>query len=152
DDQGGDVAAAAKAADAGPLAVVPQLRRGETGDQPDVVVRARVDAIEAGGAVHVARLARQEQLQLAAGDAVAAADAILRPARRANGRVPRLDFQRRGQRLHEIELTDRADVLAEGGAAEQAVDDEGRGEVTQGEACRPPRPVPEVQRLVSPQE
>src|SRR5262249_60155899 len=134
DEQGRDGAAATEAADAGASAVVPQPRRGEAGDQPDVVVRAGVDAIEAGGAVHVARLARQEQVQLAAGDAVAAADAVLRPARRADGRVPRLDLQRRGQRLHEIELADRAEVLAEGGAAEQAVDDEGRGEVAQGEA------------------
>ena len=123
-----------KRPDAGPLAVVPQLGRGETGDQPDVLVRAGVDAIEAGGAVHVARLARQEQVQLAAGDAVAAADAILRLARRAHGWVTRLDLQRRDQRLHEIELADRADVFAEGGAAEQAVDDEGRREIAQRRA------------------
>ena len=46
-DQGRQVGAAAEAADAGALAVVPQLRRGEAGDQADVVVRAGVDAIEA---------------------------------------------------------------------------------------------------------
>src|SRR5205085_10867296 len=132
-DQGREVRPAAEAADAGARAVLPQLRAGRAGDQADVVVRAGVDAIEAGGAVHVARLARQEQVQLAAGDAVAAADAVLGPAGRADDRVARLHFQRRGQRLHEVELADRAKVLAEGGAAEQAVDGEGRGEIADGD-------------------
>src|SRR5262245_50956377 len=98
--------------------------------------------IEASSAVHVARLARQKQLQLAAGDAVAATNAVLRPAGGTNGRVARLDLQRRGQRLDEVELADRAEVLAEGGAAEQAVEDEGRDEVAEREASRPPWPVP----------
>jgi len=80
DDQGRDVAAAAKAADAGALAVVPQLRGGVAGDQPDVVVRAGVDAVEAGSAIHVARLARKKQVQLAAGNAITATDTVLRLA------------------------------------------------------------------------
>ena len=63
---------------------------GRAGEDADVVVRAGVDAIEAEGAVHVADLARLEQVQLAAGNAVAAADAILGPAARRTrpGRGP----------------------------------------------------------------
>src|SRR5262249_16729741 len=101
---------------------------------------------------HVARLARQEQVQLAAGDTVTATDAIPGPARRADGRVARLDLQWRDQRLHEVELTDRAQGLAERGATEQTVCDECRDEVAESEAGRPKRPVPKVQRLISPQE
>ena len=95
---------------------------GRHGKDADVVVRTGVDAVEAERAVHVARLPRLEQVQLAAGNAVAAADAVLGPARRADVRVAHLDFQRRDQRLHEVELADRADILAEGGAAKEAVD------------------------------
>ena len=53
---------------------------------------------------------------------ISAADAVLGPARRTDVRVAHLDFQRRDQRLHEVELADRADVLAEGCAAKEAVD------------------------------
>ena len=125
---------------------------GVVGEDADVVVRAGVDTVEAERAVHVARLPRLEQVQLAAGDVVSPADAVLGPARRADDRVAHLDFQRRDQRLHEVELADRADILAEGCAAEEAVDDEGGREVGQDDPGGPPGTVPESERLVSPQE
>src|SRR5688500_15626045 len=102
-----------------------------------------MDTVKAGGAVHVARLAGRVQVQLTAGDAVPAADAVLGPAPRTDLRVAHLDLQRRGQRLHEVELPDRADVLAEGRATEEAVDGEGGREVPQEDPGRPPRAVPQ---------
>src|SRR5439155_16162235 len=111
--------------------------------QANVVVWASMDAVQARGAVHVARLARHEQVQLAAGDTVTAANAVLGPARRTDGRVARLDLQRRGQRLHKVELADRTDVLAERSAAEEAIDHERGREVGEDDPGRPPRAVPQ---------
>ena len=51
-------------------------------------------------------------------------------AGRAHVRFAHLDLQRRDQRLHEIELTDRADIFAERRAAKKTVDDEGSREIT----------------------
>src|SRR5205807_1948863 len=111
--------------------------------QGDVVARAGVDAVEAEGAVHVARLARLVQVQLTAGDAIPAAYAVLRAAGGADFRVADLHLQWRNQGLHEVELADRAEVLAERRPAEGAIDDEGRREVAQGEPGGPPGTVPE---------
>src|SRR5207253_4942391 len=57
------------------------------------------------------------------------ADAILRLAGGANGRVACLDLQRRDERLHKVELANRTDVLAECRAAKQAVDQKRSREV-----------------------
>ena len=95
---------------------MPEVAAGRLGQHADIVVGAGVDTVEAKGAVHVARLAGLEQVQFAAGNPVPAADAILGPARRADLRVSDLHFQRRNQRLHEVELADGADVLAKRGA------------------------------------
>ena len=62
-------------------------------ENADVVVRAGVDAVEAEGAVHVARLAGLVQVQLAAGDVVSAADAVFGLTGRTHARVAHLDFQ-----------------------------------------------------------
>src|SRR5262245_56490612 len=101
-----------------------------------------MDTVKTESAVHVARLVWQEQAKFAAGNTIAAADTVLGLARRADIWVASLDLQRRNQRLHAVELTDRAKVFAEGGTTEQAVDDEGRSEVAEREARRPQRPVP----------
>ena len=132
--------------------IVPQLLPGRLGKDADVVMRAGVDTVEAERAVHVARLPGLEQVQLASGNVISAADAVLGPARRADVRVAHLDFQRRNQRLHEVELADRADILAERRTAEEAVDDEGRREVGQDDPGGPPGAVPEGKRLVGPEE
>src|SRR5262249_4212275 len=91
-----------------------------------------------------------EQVQFAAGDSVPAEDAIPGPARRADPRVAGPHHQRRHQRLHEVELADGAEVFAEGGAAEETVDNKGQGEVTQRQPRRPPRARPQTSRLGSP--
>ena len=74
-----------------------------------------MDTIEAERAVHVARLPGLVQLELTAGNVLSATDAVLGPAGRAHFAVADPHFQRRGQRLHEVELADGAEVLAKGG-------------------------------------
>ena len=73
-------------------------------------------------------------------------------ASRADGRLADRHFQRRDERLHEVELPDRADVLAERRVAEKAVDDECRHEVADRDPGREPRAVPQRERLVAPEE
>ena len=62
------------------------------------------------------------------------------------------DLQRRDQRLDEVELADGAEVLAEGGAAEEAVDRRRPRRSSRRDPGRPPRAVPEGERLVGPEE
>src|SRR5690242_20393069 len=102
-------------------------------------MRAGMDAIETEGTIEVAGLAWREQVQFAAGDAVAAAQTILAAARGAHPRIADLHLQWRHQRLHKVELADRTEIFAERRAAEPTVDDEGADEVAQREARRPPR-------------
>ena len=83
--QGGDVGTVSKPPDPGARPVVPQCRARGAQDQADVIVRAGVDAIETERAVHVASLARLVEMQFATGNAVAAADAVFRPAGGADG-------------------------------------------------------------------
>ena len=142
----------AESADAGAERIAPKRFAGHDGEDADVVVRAGVDAVEAERAIQVALLARLEEMQLAAGDGVAAANALFGRARCADGRLADLDFQRRDQRLHEVELADRADVFAERRAAEEAVDDERRDEIADRDPGRQPGAVPERERFVAPQE
>jgi len=142
---------------------VPQFRAGRASHDADVVVRAGVDAVEAEGAVQVAGLPRQVEAQLAAvhcslspggrgrGEG-ATSNAVLRGAGRTDGGVAHLHLQRRAERLHEVELTDGADVLAERGAAEDGVDGERSREEAQRDPGGPPRAVPERERLVGPEE
>ena len=61
-------------------------------------------------------------------------------------------LERRDERAHEMELPDRADVLAEAGAAEQRVDDEGADEIGDDDPGGPERAVPQRERLVGPEE
>ena len=101
------------------------------------------DAVEAERAVEVAGLVRQEQVELAAAPRAALPrrqSCVVQPAQTSG--CAHLDLERRDERAGELELADRADVLAEAGAAEERVDDEGRGEVgdEQDRRSRPGRP------------
>src|SRR5580704_11819419 len=111
-----------------------------------------MDAIEAESAVHVARFARLEQPQLASGTRLAAADTVLGLARRADGRLAHFDFPRRDQRLHEVELSDWADIFAERRAVKKTVDRKGGRKVGQHDPGRGPGTVPKGEGLVRPQK
>src|SRR5258708_35826911 len=99
---------------------------------------AGVDAVEAESAIHAARLPRLEQVQFAAGYSLSAADAILGLALGACFWVQDLHFQRRHQRLHEVKLTDRTDILTKRRASKKTADYKGCDE----EADRNPRDTP----------
>src|SRR5262249_57708719 len=95
---------------------VDQVAPRDGGEDADVVVRAGVHAVEAGGAVEVADLARHEQVELAAAPGRIAAQAVVRRTGRAHRRRAGAHLQPGGHRGDEVELPDRADVLAEGRA------------------------------------
>ena len=92
--EGRQVGALAEPADTRAKGIVPQCLPGRHGKDADVVMRTGVDTVEAKRAVHVARLPRLVQVQLASGNVISAADAVLGLARRADDRVAHLDFQR----------------------------------------------------------
>ncbi len=81
----------------GMMGVVQEVPTGENGKDPDILVRTDVDTIETERAVEVARLLRKVQIQLTAGEAVVAADAVLGPAGLTDVRVADLHFQRRNR-------------------------------------------------------
>ena len=70
----------------------------------------------------------------------------LRVAGGAHGRLTHGHFQRRDERLHEIELADRADIFAERRTAEEAVDDERRRRSSRWRSRRSPTGCPRAQR------
>ena len=142
----------AEAADTGAKRILPQLSCRRFGQDADVVMGAGVDAVEAKGAVHIACLPWLEQVQFAAGNAVSAADAVLGLALRTCVWVEDLYFQWRHQRLHEIKLADRTDILTKRGAAKETVDDKGCAEVADRNPRSPPGTVPEGKRLISPKK
>ena len=125
---------------------------GRAGQDSNVLVGTGMNAVEAERAVHVARLPRLKQLHVAAGDLIPAANAVVSPACCADVGVSDLDFERRDQRLHEVELADRANIFAEAGPAKEAVDDKGRDEVAEGNPRGPAWAIPESKRFICPQE
>src|SRR5262249_3357588 len=117
----------------------PELAAWYLGDNADIVLRAGMDAIQAESAIHVARLLRLEQSEFASRDSVPAADTILRSARRADLGIDDAYFKRRNQRLHKVELTNRAEVFAKDRAAKKTVDHKRQSEVSHRKPCGPPR-------------
>ena len=63
-----------------------------------------------------------------------------------NRRLADSHFQRRDERLHEVELPDRANIFAKRRARKEAVNDKGRHDVTNGNPGRQPRAVPQRER------
>ena len=113
-------------------------------------------AVEAERAIQVADLAWQEQAELAASlhdlqrvhVALPPLDAVVGPALVARPGVADLQLRRRYRRCHEVELTDRADVLAERRALEQQIHDQREREVTQDDPRGRGRPLPDGEQLV----
>ena len=140
--------------------IVGQLLARHPKDDAGVVVRAGLHAVEAEGALEIADLQRDEQPELAAalddltGDdgVTTALDAVHRRARTADRTIARAEFQRRERRGDEVELANRADVLAERGAGEGRVDEQRGGEIAdhQPGGCRRQRP--QIEQLVSEQD
>ena len=76
------------------------------------------------------------------------ADAVFGFAAVADSMVADGDFKRGERGSYEIELSNGADELAEGGVFEEAVDDEDGGEISEGKSSSPPRRRPKVEEFV----
>src|SRR5215471_14285143 len=114
-----------------------------SGHHPDVVVRAGADAIEAKGAINIAGFSWQIKNHLAPSLLLIAAQTVVSFAAGANGRFADFDFERRNQRSHKLELTDRTNVFAEAGAAEKGVNRKGHEEIVNYQPGCPHWLVPE---------
>jgi len=65
-------------------------------------------------------------------------DALPSLARAADPGIANRYFKGGGHGVHEVELADGADILAEGSSLEETIHGKGRGEVGQGEPRRDP--------------
>src|SRR5207244_790928 len=99
--------------------------RNKGGDL-NVLAWTGVHAVQAERAVEIAGLGRLEQPQFAAAMLLIAAQAIMRLAGIAYGAILYRHLQWRDQRVHEMELPDGADVLAEARALKQAIENRRR--------------------------
>src|SRR6266487_225737 len=115
-------------------------------------MRAGVDTVETEGAIHVARLAWLEELQLASALLVVSAKAVMRLTRRANCEVANTYFYWRDKRLNELVLTNRTDVLAEARTFKKTINNNRGCEVTYHQHGRVTRALPQAERFVSPEE
>ena len=107
-----------------------QLTPGQRGQQRDVLMRAGVDTVETEGAVHVACFAWLKEFQLTSAPLVVSAKTVMRLTRAANCKIANAHFDRRNERLNELILTDRTDVLAEAGARKETINDDRGCEIT----------------------
>ena len=113
---------------------------------------ASFHAVQAERAVHVPRLAGEEQVKLAATLTFVTAQAIVRGAGGAHFPTPDFDFERRSKGAHEMELANGTDIFAEARIAEEGVHNEGTGEVGHHDPGGPERCAPEVKGLEGPEE
>ena len=171
--QGRQVRPLAETPYTGSTGILPELFSGGPGQDSHVVMRTSLDAFHAEGAVHVSHLRLLVEPKLASvlkelsafvgpegrGPLVqapklfvSAHDAIPGAAGGAHVGLPNGDLQGRGQGVHEMELADGADVFAEGRSPEEAVDDEGGYEITEGQPCGEEGAGPEVIGFVSPEK
>lgn len=122
---------------------------GRTARMP--IVWTRLDAVQAEGAIHVARFTRLKKLKLASALRSIALDAIKCPARSADLGTADFHLEGRSERLHEMKLSDRAHELAKTGAAKESVNKEGAEKISKDHQSGNRRFVPEVESLVRPQ-
>src|SRR5262249_37019074 len=116
------------------------------------VVRAGLRAVETEGAIEIARLDWQKQLELATTLAGIAPQTVFRLAIRAHGRKPDLHLERRDQRAREGELADRAGILAEARPDHQPVDEKCSDEIGDYEPCGGAGSVPDAESLLADEE
>ena len=158
-DEERDVRTIAEPANPGSPARVEQLQARRAHRNRDVVVRARLHAVQAERAVDVADFGGQVQPQLATSlhDQVrrlrrsAPGDAVRRPARLAGRRVPDPQLERRHGRRNEIELPNRTQMLAERPALENQIDCQRRAKVCEDQIRGAARQRPEIEELVGEQ-
>src|SRR2546422_8259935 len=105
-------------------------------------MRAGAHAIEAKRAVKVSRFARQKEVHFATALTFVSAQTVMCFAAGTNIRLANFDFERRDQRRHKLELTDRANIFAEACAAEQGVNNKRYEKIIYDQPRRPDWLVP----------
>src|SRR5262245_40358473 len=121
DYQHAKVGSSREESESGPQWINHQLVARHAGDNPDIVVRTRLNAIQTKGAIHVAGFARLVQCQFATAldhyqrcsGLAFSTNAIFRPATGTDLMVAHFHLERRKCRSHEVELPDRANELTE---------------------------------------
>ena len=113
---------------------------------------AGLDAVHAKSAVHISGFLRHIELQLAATLLLISCDAIVGSATLASCLAARLKGEGRKQRTCEIELPQRAKILAEAGAAKKRIDYEGGGKVGNQQPGGARGVVPDGKGFVRPEE
>lgn len=78
------------------------------------------------------------------------ADAIEGPAISADFRIAKFDLEWRGQRLNKMKLPDWTDVLTKAGSPEEAVDNDGRTEISDDDPGGQPGTIPEAECFIGP--
>ena len=113
---------------------------------------AGVHAVKAPRAIQSAFLLRQKEIKLAAPVAFIASNAVIGSAAVTGIHRANAYLQGRSHGLDEMELSDRTEILAEGGAAEEGIDHHGQNKVGNDDPGRPPWGVPEAEGFVGPDE
>src|SRR5690242_18019913 len=108
-------------------------------------------AVQAEGAIEIARLLWRKQIQLAASLPLVAANAIKCVTTPACFCIAHSHFIWRNERIDEIKLPDRAHIFAKACATEQAVDNKRRHKISNDDPRRHTGFVPKAECLISPQ-
>ena len=115
-------------------------------------MRAGMYAVQTEGAIHVARLTRLEKLQLTAAMLFIAAKTVMRFAVTANFEVADCHFYGRNQRLNELILPNRTNVLTKTRSLKETVNDDRGREIAQHHPGGPARTVPQAEGFIGPKE
>src|SRR5215831_1407167 len=107
-----------------------------------------MNTIETEGAIHVARLAWLEELQLASSLRLVSSKTVMRFTCAADREIADAYFERRNQRLEKLILTDGTDKLAEARTGKKTVNDDGRREVTNYQHRSGAWVIPQAKRFV----
>ncbi len=147
-----DISPAAQSSQRGRRLARQHILRHAARQDADVVMRACLHAVHTQSAIGIAALLRQIELQFAAALLLVAANAVACRARIARSHAANLQRRRRDQRADEVKLPNRADVLAEAGAAKEAVHQECRANVRNQQPRRTGRAVPQSEPFIPQKE
>ena len=132
--------------------MVQEITSRRDGEDADIVGRTGFHAIETECAIHVSRLGGLEEVEFTTALGLVSTQAIMGAASGADAGIPDPDFQWGEEGGNEVELANRANMFAEARAFEEAVHEDGGGEVENDDPCRPPRGFPEVEKLIGPEK
>jgi hypothetical protein len=122
--------------------IVDQLSTSHGRNQGNVVVWARIRAVETKRAIHVATLFRLKQRRLTPNSSLVSRNAVFGRAGLADMRVLDGYRGRRDHRMNEVELPYRTDKLAKRRVHENSIKEKHEQENSDGDDCSPKRSIP----------